>query len=233
MFFDKFFKKKAIDKRKDNPLIICIHGFGRRRDDEFIPLVEALKDEYEFVIPLLYDQRHITDNVWHTWVSRAEEEIIKAKKDNREIILIGFSMGGVIASYLASRFNVKKLILLAPAFEYFVKQAKEKVKSMVVKEEPKPIDKYVDLPQEFYPTFMDIVENCKLGIEKIDCPVFMMAAIGDEVISYKTCLKYYEKVPHDNKKCQIFADGQHDLLADERLSKLVINNIQAFIEDKI
>ena len=229
MFFDKFFKK---DKRKTRPLIICVHGFGRRRADEFIPLVDALGEDYDIVIPELYDQRYIEDNVWHNWVSRAEEEIIKASKENREIILIGFSMGGVIATYLASRFNVKKLILLAPAYEYIVQQAKTKVAS-IVKPQVEPISKYLDLPTEFYPTFMDVVENCRDSVANVSCPVLMMAAINDRVISYKTSLKYYEKIPHENKKCVIFAEGQHDLLGDNKLSKLTINNIRAFIEDRI
>ena len=133
MFFKRFFKK---DKPQEKPLIICVHGFGRRRADEFIPLVEALKDEYDFIIPNLYDQQYPEDNVWHSWVSRAEEEIVKAKNANRKIYLLGFSMGGVIASYLASRFNVEKLVLLAPAFEYFVKQAQSRAKSVIQKAEP-------------------------------------------------------------------------------------------------
>lgn len=37
---------------------------------------------------------------------------------NADVILIGFSMGGVIAAHLAAVKPVKKLILLAPAFNY-------------------------------------------------------------------------------------------------------------------
>ncbi len=40
----------------------------------------------------------------------------KALGDGRRVTLIGFSMGGVIASYLASVFDIRQLILCAPAF---------------------------------------------------------------------------------------------------------------------
>ena len=46
------------------------------------------------------------------------EKIIK--HGYKEIYVIGHSMGGVIAAYLASKYKeVKKLVLAAPAFQYF------------------------------------------------------------------------------------------------------------------
>ena len=52
------------------------------------------------------------------WVQRCEAKLSLAIKENPNVILIGFSMGGVIASYLASIYKVQSLILCAPAFEY-------------------------------------------------------------------------------------------------------------------
>ena len=71
-------------KVKKGPLIIAIHGFGKRRTDEYIPLKEYFKDKYDMVFPELFDQRYPEDNIWYNWVSRAESEIIKAKKEKRE-----------------------------------------------------------------------------------------------------------------------------------------------------
>lgn len=224
-----WFKKKN-DPKKDRPVIICIHGFGKRKTDEYIPLYEAMKDDYDIVMPELFDQRYPEDNIWHNWVSRAEEKVLEAKKQNREVILIGFSMGGVIATYIASKFNIKKLILLAPAFEYLhLKTAKSAVVSNKKKEED---GKYLKLPSEFTNTFIDVVDNCKDAIKDIHCPTLFIAATGDEVIPYTISSKYYKKVPHEAKKCIILEDGQHRLLDDERLSKLVINLIRNFIENK-
>ena len=176
-----WFKKKN-DPKKDRPVIICIHGFGKRKTDEYIPLYEAMKDDYDIVMPELFDQRYPEDNIWHNWVSRAEEKVLEAKKQNREVILIGFSMGGVIATYIASKFNIKKLILLAPAFEYLhLKTAKSAVVSNKKKEED---GKYLKLPSEFTNTFIDVVDNCRDAIKDIHCPTLFIAATGDEVIPY-------------------------------------------------
>lgn len=224
-----WFKKKS-DPRKDRPVIICIHGFGKRKTDEFIPLYEALKDDYDIVMPELFDQRYANDNVWHTWVSRAEQKVIEAKNNKRKIVLVGFSMGGVIATYLASKFLIDKLVLIAPAFEYMhLKTAKSAINKTKKEED----NKYIKLPSEFTNTFIDVVDNCKNAINDVHCPTLFIAAMGDEVIPYTISNKYYKKVPHEAKKCVILEDGQHRILDDARLSKLAISLIRNFIENKI
>ena len=228
--FNWFKKKEKVNKK---PVIICIHGFGKRRTDEFIPLYENLKNDYEVIMPELYNQQFVDDRIWHNWVSRAEEKIIEAKNNHREIILIGFSMGGVIASYLASKFEIKKLILLAPAFEYISVQTASSAINHVVKKKPETISKYIPLPKEFTDTFINVVDNCKKGIEKISCPVLFIADMDDEVIPYSVSLKYYKKVPHERKRCVILAEGQHRLLDDEKAGNVAIQIIRDFIEDRI
>ena len=230
--FEKWFKKK--DLKTERPVLLCIHGFGKRRTDEYANLYNALCDQYDFVMPELFDQRFKDDLIWHNWVSRAEEKLVELKNQNRKVIVIGFSMGGVIASYLASKFNVERLILIAPAFEYLtLTTAKTTLKSQYEKSKNIFHDpEYLELPPEFTNTFIDVVDNCREGIEGVHCPVLFMAAIDDEVIPYTVSLKYYKKVPHEAKKCVIFADGCHRILDDHRLSKMAIQMIQDFIEKK-
>lgn len=66
----------------------------------------------------MYDLNNPNDANYKDWVQRCEAKLSLAIKENPNVILIGFSMGGVIASYLASIYKVQSLILCAPAFEY-------------------------------------------------------------------------------------------------------------------
>ena len=226
----EFLKRKS-DQRKKGPLIIMIHGFGKRRSDEYLKLRNALNDEYDMECPDLFDQNYEDDTVWHNWVSRAEEKIIAAKNDGRRIILIGFSMGGVIASYLAAKFKTEKLILLAPAFEYLtITTASNVVKSGLSKKETDT--DYKELPSSFTSTFMDVVNNCKEGIEKVNCPTLFIASMKDELIPYTVTLKYYRKVKHDQKNCVVLPDGEHRLLDNEKSGPLVIALIKDYLKDE-
>ena len=223
--FDRF--KKA----KKGPLIIAIHGFGKRRTDEYIPLKEYFKDKYDMVFPELFDQRYPEDNIWYNWVSRAESEIIKAKKDKREVILIGFSMGGVIASYLASKFEIKRLVLLAPAFEYLtITTAKGYAFGPKRPEEDKI---YTALPSEYTATFIDVVNNCRDVIDRVTCPTLFIHCLDDELIPYTASIKYHKRLSAKDKKLVILGDGQHRLLDDQVTSSVVLSLIDDFLAGKI
>ena len=223
--FDRFKKKNV------KPLIIMIHGFGKRRSAEFANLVAALKDEYDIVTPDLFDQRYSDDKIWYNWVSRAEEAIIKAKRENREIILIGFSMGGVIASYLASKFVIKRLILLAPAFEYVTLTTASNIVQSAISKEKKE-EEYPKIPSDFYKTFTEVVDNCKDAIFKVTCPTLFVAAYKDELIPYTVAHKYYRKMENPHKRLAILGDGEHRLLDNETTKDITISLIRSFIEEK-
>lgn len=219
--------KELFNKRPvvSKPLIIAIHGFGRRKTDEFINLKAALSD-YEVITPVLFDQTRLDDVYWYNWVSKAEEVVIQAKNQKRDIILIGFSMGGVIASYLASKFEIKQLILIAPAFEYMNITTVSNTVNKALRKKSKDNPKYPPLPGSFTQTFMDVVNNCKDGITKVNCPVTIFTCLNDELIPYTVSIKYYKKIPHQNKQLIIYGDGQHRLLDDMRVKDLCLNTIK-------
>ncbi len=220
-----------LKKKKATPLIIMIHGFGKRRNVEFANLIKALEHDYDIIAPNLFDQRYVSDNVWYNWVSRAEEAIIQAKNEGREIILIGFSMGGVIASYLASKFVIKRLILLAPAFDYATITTASNIVTSAINKEKKE-EEFVKLPSEFYKTFMDVVDNCKEAIFKVQCPTLFIAALKDELIPYTVAHKYYRKMENPHKRLVLLGDGQHRLLDDPATKDVAIELIKSFIAEQ-
>ena len=210
MFKWPFFKKTK------KPLIIAIHGFGKRRSDEFINLRKALEG-YEIITPLLFDQTKEDDIYWFNWVSRAEEAVVEAKNAKRDIVLIGFSMGGVIATYLAAKFEIRELILLAPAFEYMtVTTVQNTVNKALFKKSNLADLRYQPLPTSFTSTFMDVVNNCKDSINRINCPTLIMHCMEDELIPYTVSLKYYKKLPISDKRLILFGEGSHRILDDDK-----------------
>ena len=52
------------------------------------------------------------------WLMDAEIAYKRLSKEVDEIFIVGFSMGGIIAMYLALRYKVKALVLLSPAARY-------------------------------------------------------------------------------------------------------------------
>jgi len=190
------------NKFMNNNTIICLHGYGKRRGVQFKLLEERLGSEYNFVCPN-YFTLEPDDINYKDWLDRAEAELIKHQGE--DIILIGFSLGAVLASYFANKYNVKKLIFLGASFEY--------EKFLEVKNaNPDPV-----VPAKYLDTFVDVVDNCASSIKDVKCPVVFIHAKKDQIIPYELSVKYYEYCKNPKSKLILLEGGQHMLFDDEGL----------------
>ena len=99
------------------PVIITIHGYGRRRSHEMDNIAAwAEKENFDIIQFDLYDLFDEKDCDPKQWLSRARKQVDIYIAQKRPIYLLGFSMGGVIASYLASLYPVEKLVLVCAGF---------------------------------------------------------------------------------------------------------------------
>ena len=102
--------------------VLLIHGFATDASD-FINLKPYLEKIYDEVsnknLPGHGLKNHLKKfKVEETFLFIMNEfDVLKKKYDSVDII--GFSLGGALATYIASHHEVNKLVLLAPSNEYF------------------------------------------------------------------------------------------------------------------
>jgi carboxylesterase len=101
---------------------LCLHGFTGG-PFELEPLVDYLKEHTTWKIssptlPGHENPKEFYKVPYLNWVRTAESAYFKLKETCETIYVIGFSMGGVIAGYLASKYKIDKLVLLSPAAYY-------------------------------------------------------------------------------------------------------------------
>ena len=209
-----FEKENPATTPKTKPVILTIHGYGRRRKHEFDNLaLWGKKDGYDIVQFDMYDLFDEEDHDWMCWVQRAKDRLDQYKKTNRDIYLVGFSMGGVIASYLAAMVPVKKLVLLAPAFSYInMDMITDAITKSAISLWTNDKKEEIQLPRSFYSAFSELIKNLKKYITKVDCPILFLHGDEDEVISIKSSINAYDKVPHERKKLIILHEGHHFLM---------------------
>ena len=102
--------------------VLFIHGFTGGTF-EVRPFVNYLRMKTDWLIstPTLpghgvkLDLRKGSAN---SWLMEAEIAIRKLQREVDRVIVVGFSMGGLIAMYLALRYRVDKLVLLSAAAKY-------------------------------------------------------------------------------------------------------------------
>lgn len=223
---------------REKPVLFCVHGFGVRRTHEFDELKLYFEDiGYEIVIPEIYDQTILDDIDPNEWLSRIEKPLKQLINQNRKVILIGFSMGGVIASYFAAKYKVERLILLAPAFEYITVKAildtVEGVARNIIKKPEINQSDYPPLPDQFTPTFREIVSRCKESIKHISCPILIFHGTSDETIPLRSSEYAYESIYHLNKRLLILKNVNHRILDDLSYKQDVFVIMEDFIRNRI
>lgn len=230
-WINRFFNRKKT-------VIFCVHGFGVRRTHEFDELKHYFDQlGYTIIIPEIYDQTVMDDIDPNEWLNRVEQPLKELINQNRKICMIGFSMGGVIASYLASKYKIDRLILLAPAFDYITVKAildtvEGVARNIIKKPEIYPSD-YPPLPDHFTSTFREIVARCKESIKHISSPILIFHGTNDETIPLRSSEYAYDSIYHLNKRLIILKNVNHKILDDINYNHDVLFMIEQFMLNKI
>lgn len=137
-------------------------------------------------------------------------------------------MGGVIASYLAIKYKeVKKLVLVAPAFGYLnFNQTKKDFQNSFKKKTFKSnfneqiyngiIPKIIKLPLKTMIEFTKLVKGYRNYAIDIKCPVLIIHGDGDELIPLNSVLDIYTKINNADKYFTLIRGGRHRILNSDR-----------------
>jgi carboxylesterase len=108
-------------KGKNSKAVLLLHGYiGSPTDFGFLP-GKLHEKGYTVSIPLLpghgRDPRTFSKTTAEEMLNFTKAEYEKLKQTHEEVIVIGFSMGGALATLLTKQYSIGKLILLAPYYE--------------------------------------------------------------------------------------------------------------------
>lgn len=229
-----FFHRKAI---------LFIHGFvGGIYDFDDLPNLLEIKrnfDVYTFTLP--GHEKHVVKDVkYEEWIKAAEDQIKFLLEHNyKEIYLIGHSMGGVIAAHLASKYpQVKKLVLVAPAFRYFyfkdgkvnIKGINDTIKSMpnLIKEEGrnKVIERIQKTPIPTMIEFTKLVSKYEKDINNIICSTLIIHGLNDTVVPEESTNLVYNNSKSGTNILVNIKEVTHDCFTQKRkeeVKNLIIN----------
>ena len=221
--------------------ILIIHGFvGTTKDEEalFYYLNHFRKyDVYNFV--LKGHDRVTNDISYQDWIEDAENHLEKIKSYGyHNIIVIGHSMGGVLASYLAYKYPkyVKRLVLLAPAFDYLAygkgnlfENIKSSIKIIKDYSVAEVVGRSIKTSPVMLTQFMKLVNNYQDILNKVKCPLLIMHGNNDAIVPYKSSEEVY-KIALSKYKYLITLDGiDHDIFRSDK-TDIIVKTIYKFLK---
>ena len=220
--------------KKFKKAILLIHGFaGGSYDYNSLNKDLELYNNFDvFTFTLPGHERMIIDKVTRKdWITKAEHELEKIiNAGYGEIYIIGHSMGGVIASHLASKNKqVKKLVLAAPAFHYLAfKGDKVDVLASIKKlpnlfKDYKPeevLSRLFKVPAPTIKEFMKLVEEHTQDIKDITCPVLLIHGDKDEIVPKDSIDYVYDNIASKSVTRIEFHTLTHDLFMNNRYEEV-------------
>ena len=218
--------------------ILVIHGFtGVLSDNEF--LVNTLEthfsfDVYAWTLPA-HEKYRIRKVKSEEWIEAVEHQVeFLIQKGYRSIYVIGHSMGGVLTSYLATKYpQIKKIVLLSPAYDYFsAEQYIEDFKDWKhAKDEtsyPKAFVKAFLVPFTTLLEFRKTVEFGKPFLDEVTQEALVLHGDKDEVVPYSTLSYVKEHIGSKNVTFTTVVDGRHVMVRGKRQDD-VISYIECFL----
>lgn len=210
--------------------VLVIHGFaGGVYDLEYLSTMLELKKKYDvftFTLP-----GHTGENIkkitHKDWIKKSEDKVnFLIEHGYKNIYVIGHSMGGVIACYLASKYSeIKKLVLAAPAFKVTGHETGKWKISKVIKEVPKIFEQYgfklikdrmTKIPMNFYSEFLVLTDKYKNVPKQITIPTLLIWGKEDKIVPPETGKDLLEKLDTKYKKLVIFSETTHDIFRENK-----------------
>lgn len=205
---------------------LCIHGFtGAPYEVE--PLAEYLNIHTDWVISVPTLPGHgetlsLKGVHYQQWIDHAENELKKLIQSCDQVYVIGFSMGGMIASYLAARYPVDKLVLLSAAALYLnPKQMASEIRLMVMDtikgnlsnnelfQRYKRKIKATPITATFQ--FRRLVSFIKPLLPQVEVPTLIAQGECDGVVPPKSAEYLYRTISAKTKRLTYIKDSNHHI----------------------
>ena len=210
--------------------VLMLHGFSGG-PYEIIPLANYLKEHTDWLIDTPTFTGHgetlsLLGFKAEHWMMDAEIAFRKLAEKVSEVIVIGFSMGGILALYLAKRYKVKKLVLLSAAAKYVAPSqlltdlrimAKDAINGHLKDNELfiRYESKIMNVPVSATFQFMKIVKMVEPYIPSIDVPTYIVQGKYDGIVPYTTAQYLYDLLPAHEKNMYFSPKGKHHICYSE------------------
>ncbi|GAE28232.1 carboxylesterase [Halalkalibacter wakoensis JCM 9140] len=228
---------------------LCLHGFtGEPWEVEPVSTYFLEQKRWLVYTPTLPGhgpKGNLRDVTYQEWVYAAEVSIQALLKRCEKVYVIGFSMGGMLACYIAAKYNVEKLVLLSAAAYYtnpqqLLQELKDKVRLRVLGELDSDEHyvryrkKIIDTPMTAVFQFMQVVKKIKPCIRKVSAPTLILQGELDGIVPPKSAVYLYETIGSKDKELILLPESKH-LICHGFEKEILLNKIEAFLckeEDK-
>lgn len=226
---------------------LILHGFAGTRE-EITDVEKHLKAKNWLVYtPELPGhtgiKQDLADVSYQHWLAKAKVGLEELLERCEKVYIIGFSMGGVIASYLAGTYPVDRLVLLSPAAYYLnplqiVQDLSgwflEGLRGELNEDEYYQLyrDKIRNTPVKATLEFAKLVKRIRPLIERVDVPTLIIQGDKDGMVPPKSAEYIYETISSEQKEIFHFPNAKHYIWYSDAKGEMFAK-IDAFLDQDL
>jgi carboxylesterase len=198
---------------------LIIHGFAGDVQ-EVLPLARHLRElGYMIECPTLeghgVNRRTLGRSTRKQWINSAEEAYKRLAMRADRIVVIGFSMGGLLAFQIASRYPVELLFTINTPYYYWdLRQALHNVRDNPRLHLPRYIRGMTRIPLRSMVQFRLLLGETKRLLPKVTCPCVILQAKRDDTVKWVSA-EHLAKIVGCQPAVAYFANSGHLLLLDK------------------
>lgn len=156
---------------------------------------------------------------WTDWVQAAEEEARRLASRPEPFDVIGFSMGGLLAAYIATRYPVRRLVLLNAAVIYVSPHFPRGLAARIRAGDRSQLLKMRGTPIRATWQFTRLVKHLKPELPKVQVPTFIAQSELDQVIHPLSARYLYGKLSGP-REMHFFPKSDHMICQGPEASEL-------------
>lgn len=231
---------------ESQPKILLIHGFGGGVH-EVQPLADDLVAQgYQVACPVLaghaplggrVDRRILSRSKWTDWVEDAHMEL---QQNDSDVVVIGFSMGGLIAFQLASRQladsqtansltgtpKIRSIITINTPIYYWnllqvAKNLLDDLRHISLDHTKRYLRAKGNSPIPAMLEFLKLLQNTKSLLPQINCPALILQAKDDDTVRLTSVNYLLSHLGSSQKSAKFIGRGGHLILHSDQASEVM------------
>lgn len=196
---------------------LILHGFaGEVR--EVLPLARALQEAgYIIECPTLeghgLSRRELGKSNRYDWLLSAEEAYKRLAMRTDQIAVIGFSMGGLLAFHIASRYPVNWLCTLNTPYLYWdIRQAIRNLSADFRNHFPRYVSGATRIPVSSMLQFRRLLKETKQILPQVKCPYAILQGEQDDTVQAISAERLRQEVGSADVTVDYFPRSHHLIL---------------------
>ncbi len=220
--------------------ILVIHGFGGGPFEVESLAKHLNKRGYVIACPQLKghtgNRKHMKRATCEDWIASAEIDLLRLIQKTSTVVIVGFSMGGLIAVNLAGKYKeyVKALVTVnTPIFVWDMKRIAINIKEDIRCKKFENIKRYIEAkrssPLSSKIEFFKFLRFSKEKFFDIEVPFLITQTMDDDTVKIKSVDYIYNTISSSVKEAKYYEKGGH-LILESQYAQHVINDVDKFID---